>query len=129
MNRRVFNWRCIFLCMDAVLTGRELQLFLSLVETEYESQNHPSYCATIAALTEQTERRNLQTMWDVFRYLKNKHGQPSGMLSLVCSKRVYDVLQRTEMNLFELFDVVSDETNFQLQEIRDDLLCRTLSHI
>lgn len=104
------------------MNARNLQFIVSLIEAEYEEQNHPSFAHAVYTVQEQVNA----DMTLIIPRLKRKYGPPTGSISRVVSKRMYDYLVQSDEDVFEVIEAASDSYNMQPVELSDDQLVRYL---
>lgn len=101
----------------------EQRLLISMIEEEYSSHRHTSFSATVYTITNGFEMSDE----DLFRKLKRDHNiQPTGRMSRVVTKRVYNACERSDAGVIETIESVSQSVDLNGREISDDLLCRNL---
>lgn len=104
--------------------SRELQFLISLLEEEYEANNHTSLSAAIHHTINST--RSTPTNTELLQQLKTKYGPPCGNISRVVSKRLFNHLLRNQETVVEVISDASEYYDCNPQEVSDDMFCRYL---
>lgn len=102
------------------MNAKNIQFIISLIETEYEEQKHPTFAYTVYTIQNQVDRKPSRIM----NYLKNKHGPPTGSISRVVSKRVYEHLTQHNETVFDVINNAAEFYETQPHKLSDDQLVR-----
>lgn len=105
------------------MNGRDLQLLISLLEKEYETNNHTSLSMTIYRVTEKYPVQDQELIYS----LKRDLGLPTGSISRVVSKQLYNHLVHNNETLREVILGASELFNCKPYEVSDDQLCRYIN--
>lgn len=115
--------------MSVQFSKREKQALLSLIEEVYQVENAPSFMQALHISLKQTRFSVEQPPSDgeLFRILKNKYGPPTGRISRVVTKQVYNSYSKTETDLgLHLKNNIEKETDSQIEAVSDDMLCQIM---
>lgn len=104
-----------------MVSPRELQQLISMIEQHYEDAHHPSFSYTVMDLTNGKEVSNHQ----LYKIAKREVGPPTGMISRVVSKRVYEA-SLNEDSVSGLILSIGDQYNTRPETVSDDQLVRGL---
>lgn len=107
------------------MSPRELQSIISMLEAEYEDNNHTSLAATIAHI--QRQGIDIENTYELQMYLKSQQGMPTGRIARVVSKQLFNHLANTDETLLETVKNASELFNCQPRELNDDMFCRYFS--
>lgn len=107
------------------MSPRDLQSIVSMLEAEYEENNHTSLAATIVHI--QSRGINIDDTYELQTYLKSRQGIPTGRIARVVSKQLFNHLANTDETLTETLKNASELFNCQPRELNDDRLCRYFS--
>lgn len=106
------------------MNGREQQLLISMIEDAYIDENHTSFAATVYSITNGFVISSDERL---YRILKQEYGiQPTGRISRVVSKRVYDSCDSKNEEVVDTIKSIAEDLDMSAREISDDLLCRQL---
>lgn len=103
------------------MASRDLQQLISMIEDAYKKERHPSLAATLVNLQKQTTLDDTQQL---HRFLKNKYGPPTGQISRVVSKQLFEYILYSNESLSTILTNASNQYNCQPDSLSDDMLCR-----
>ena len=106
------------------MATRQLQFIISMIEDMYEEDSYYSIAGTISHIQSETAITDYHTL---HAYLKRKQGPPTGQISRVVSKRLFDYLSHSNEDLSDILQNASKLYNCSPKELSDDKLCRYLS--
>lgn len=101
----------------------EQRLLISMVEEVYMDHHHTSFASAMFELTNEFSISDEQ----LFRRLKRQYNmRPTGRISRVVSKRVYDECEATGKELVYVIENACSGLDTHPTEVSDDMLCRYL---
>lgn len=102
---------------------RLLQNLISLIETEYQENNHTSFANAVWSSSNQQYISNRQ----LHDNLKSKYGISGGNISKVVGKRMYSYVLATEKSICQIIADCAEKNNCRPNELPDRELVRCIS--
>lgn len=98
------------------------QSLISLLEDAYEENHYTSMAATIMK-----ESNRATTDEELFRILKRNYGPPTGRISRVVGKQLYEYSLRGDSSLEQIIQEAGELYDCRPEHLSDDQLCRSFS--
>lgn len=100
------------------------QSLISLLEDAYEENHYTSMAATIMG-----ESTRAETDRELFRVLKRTYGPPTGRISRVVGKQLYEHSVRSNQSVKQIVEQAGEIYNCLPEHLSDDQLCRAFSNM